>query len=148
MTVSVIVCNVVLTLWFLRVLVAAYVAEKKDSAVVKRMIRLGSRLNLSRRSSGNFEENQTDARRRTFDSAGSTNVGNPLEQHVEMAVMRRPSKLLKKLKRVSQVPDAIARLRTGKRKFTKHTTAEGRDYYVEEDTNESVWELPPDGELV
>ena len=23
-------------------------------------------------------------------------------------------------------------------------TAEGRDYYVEEDTNESVWELPPD----
>ena len=64
MTVSVIVCNVVLTLWFLRVLVAAYVAEKKDSAVVKRMLRLGKRLTLGRRSSGNFEENQTGARRR------------------------------------------------------------------------------------
>ena len=43
-------------------------------------------------------------------------------------------------------PDAVVQLR--KRKFTKYTTAEGRDYYVEEDTNESVWELPPDGELV
>ena len=43
-------------LWFLRVLVAAYVAEKKDSALVKRMLRLGKRLTLGRRSSALSQE--------------------------------------------------------------------------------------------
>ena len=92
MTFCVILVNVGVMIWFLRVLVTAFYEEKKDSAVVQRISRMKNRFSFGSAREGDpeedekeqrkrwnsFEESQVGVQRRTFEAEGNVNFGNPM----------------------------------------------------------------------
>ena len=112
MTFCVVLVNVGMMIWFLRVLIAAYLEEKKNSAVVQRISRMKNRLSFGAAREGNpegeeneqrkrwesFAESQVGVRRRTFEAEGNVSFGNPMRMmspeaspdsvQLEMAVRR------------------------------------------------------------
>ena len=91
MTLCVILVNVGMMIWFLCVLVTAFLEEKKDSAVVQRISRMKNRFSFGSAREGDpeedekeqkrwnsFAESQVGVRRRTFEAEGNVNFGNPM----------------------------------------------------------------------
>ena len=111
MTFCVILVNAGMMIWFLRVLVTAFLEEKKDSAVVQRILRMKNRFSFGSARVGDpeedekeqkrwnsFAESQVGVRRRTFEAEGNVSFGNPMRMmspeaspdsvQLEMAVRR------------------------------------------------------------
>ena len=152
MTFCVILVNVGMMIWFLRVLVAAYLEEKKNSALVQRISRMRDRFGFgaARESNPEGEENEQRKRRESF---AESQVGvqklshtpSELSHHIEMtnSFVENPLKTPAK-----PVEEQEAQPETSTRKFKQYEAADGQVYYVEVDTQNSVWFLPEDGELL
>ena len=92
MTFCVVLVNVGMMIWFLRVLVAAYLEEKKNSALVQRISRMRDRFGFGAAREGNpegeeneqrkrwesFAESQVGVQARTFEAEGNVSFGNPM----------------------------------------------------------------------
>ena len=91
MTFCVILANVGMMIWFLRVLATAFHEEKKDSAVVQRILSMKNSFRFGSATEGDpeedekeqkrwnsFAESQVGVRRRTFEAEGNVNFGNPM----------------------------------------------------------------------
>ena len=92
MTFCVVLVNVGMMIWFLRVLVAAFLEEKKNSALVQRISRMRDRFgfgaaresnpegeeNEQRKRRESFAESQVGVQARTFEAEGNVSFGNPM----------------------------------------------------------------------
>ena len=143
MTLFVVTMNAILLLGFVIVLLTAYAEEKKlqKSSFWQKMqkVKVLSRKSL-RSMTANSEDvqlpsdrSQVNVRQRTFDSEANSSVSNPCMMmasaqaaEVEMTSIGEPSK----------------------RPFTRHEADDGSEFFVEVATDESVWDLPEDGEVV
>jgi hypothetical protein len=135
-TVCAILANMVLTLWLLQVLIRSYLIEKRESPVVKRIIavcgRFGCALNVVADPSAEEQSVEQQQGHHRINSSIQLFLENPLNSEnstplpeVEMAVLK------------SRVQE-----------YMQYETEEGDVYYIHVETQESVWDLPPDGVVV
>ena len=141
MTLFVVTMNAILLIGFVIVLLTAYAEERKlqKSSLWQKMGKVLGRKSSSSMTANSQEvhlpsdRSQVNIRQRTFDSEANSSVSNPcmmtgsaLAAEVEMTSIGEPSK----------------------RRFTRHEADDGSVFFVEVATNESVWDLPEDGEVV
>ena len=65
---------------------------------------------------------QVSIRRRTFDAQDSLNINNPF--------------------------DGVEMMKVKRRSFQRYETEDGEEFFLEVGKEESVWDLPSDGEVV
>ena len=129
MTTCVVAANAGLMAWFLFVLFRAYAEQTKK---LKKMVQ-SFQMSIGR--------DQVSIHRRTFDANDSRNIkiDNPLD------VDANDSRSMK----IDNPLDGVEMMKAKKKRFfERYETEDGEEFFLEVGKDESVWDLPSDGEVV